>query len=245
MLSDIQIERYSRQIILPQVGGKGQEALLQSRVLVNEKGLLQATTFFYLAAAGIGTIGILSDTSFPSFFSALAAAQDASAVLSDLNPDCKIVRHETTQISHFEQLVQEYDVVLSPYDEQLHTACYRQSRPFLCAETNQLGGWLFFSQGYRPDFPCLRCLSTQLPKDDPISVRLSVRPQMLPDSTDEWLPMVMFIGTLQTTEVLKLLLGTSQSFARKLWRCCFFPLGFSERLIEKNLGCPLCGKSSC
>ena len=59
MLSEAQIERYSRQIILPQLGGKGQETLLRARVLVNG-GVLQTTTLLYLAAAGVGTIGLRS-----------------------------------------------------------------------------------------------------------------------------------------------------------------------------------------
>ncbi|NOT53159.1 MAG: hypothetical protein HOP18_01000, partial [Deltaproteobacteria bacterium] len=61
MLTDDQIERYSRQIILPQVGGKGQEQLLRARVLLNGTGPLQETAVVYLAAVGIGTIGILAD----------------------------------------------------------------------------------------------------------------------------------------------------------------------------------------
>ena len=70
MLADEQIERYSRQIILPQVGGKGQEKLLRARVLVNGTGLLQEIALLYLAAVGIGTLGVLTDEE-ASLFSAL------------------------------------------------------------------------------------------------------------------------------------------------------------------------------
>ena len=86
MLSDAQIERYSRQIILPQCGGKGQEKILRSRVLVYTDGLLEAAALLYLAAAGVGTIGIVrsqsvtSKTSHPVFS---ALAEDASG--SDQN----------------------------------------------------------------------------------------------------------------------------------------------------------------
>ena len=65
MLSDSQIERYSRQIILPQVGGKGQEKLLRARVLVNGNEPLQTAALLYLAAAGVGTIGVIANDSSP------------------------------------------------------------------------------------------------------------------------------------------------------------------------------------
>src|SRR5919204_1481442 len=109
MLSDSQIERYSRQIILPQVGGKGQEKLLRARVLVNGNGPLQTTALFYLAAAGVGTIGVLASAPF-FVFSALAANQKEALVnvLTRLNPDCVVAVHSTEDGVHPEQLVQGY-----------------------------------------------------------------------------------------------------------------------------------------
>src|SRR5215510_6691133 len=112
MLSDEQIERYSRQIILPQVGGKGQEKLLRARVLVSGSGPLQEEALFYLTAVGIGTIGVIADAPF-SLFSVLAPnREDAlSSVLQRLNPDCTIVPHGTRNTilpGGLEQLVRQY-----------------------------------------------------------------------------------------------------------------------------------------
>ena len=162
MLSDSQIERYSRQIILPQVGGKGQEKLLRARVLVNGSGPLQTAALFYLAAAGVGTLGVLANTP-PSVFSALVADQEeaTSRVLTRLNPDCTVVVHKGADATRPAHLVQQYDLVLSAPDP-LHDACYAARRPFICAQVASSEAWLFVCRGYEPDQPCLHCLPVQL-----------------------------------------------------------------------------------
>src|SRR5258706_14181764 len=111
MLSDAQIERYSRQIILPQVGGKRQEKLLCARVLVQANGPLRTAAVHYLAATGIGTLGVFVDTR-DALLAALAASQKQAAsfhVLSCLNPDCSIALHAAEDTKSLHQLVQSYD----------------------------------------------------------------------------------------------------------------------------------------
>src|SRR5262247_2672965 len=105
MLSDLQIERYSRQIILPQVGGKGQEKLLRARVLVNGSGVLQTGALYYLVAAGVGTIGILASSPWP-ILSVLGEDQKETegGVLNRLNPDCTITTYNPEDILHPEKL---------------------------------------------------------------------------------------------------------------------------------------------
>src|SRR5713226_4653134 len=158
MLSDSQIERYSRQIILPQVGGKGQEKLLRARVLVNGSGSLQTSALLYLAAAGVGTLGVIANDS-DAVFSAFAPDQRdiVSAALPRLNPDCTVVIHKATDASDPKQVVTDYELVLSA-PGPLHDICYASRRPFLCAQVSAVDAWLFLCTGYEPDRPCLRCL---------------------------------------------------------------------------------------
>src|SRR5215470_16500567 len=115
MLSDEQIERYSRQIILPQVGGKGQEKLLRARVLVQAHGPLHTAAVHYLAAAGVGVLGVFADTQ-DALLPALAASQQPASsfhVLSCLNPDCAIALHSAEDMKSPQQFVHSYDCVLS------------------------------------------------------------------------------------------------------------------------------------
>ncbi|HKA55520.1 MAG TPA: ThiF family adenylyltransferase, partial [Candidatus Binatia bacterium] len=143
MLSDSQIERYSRQIILPQVGGKGQEKLLRARVLVHGSGPLQTAALLYLAAAGVGTLGVIAGDSSPVLSAfALDQKDTTSAALTRLNPDCTVVIHEAMTCPGPEQIVQGYDLVLSP-PGPLHETCYTLRRPFLCAQVSAAGAWLF------------------------------------------------------------------------------------------------------
>jgi molybdopterin-synthase adenylyltransferase len=226
MLSDLQIERYSRQIILPQVGGKGQEKLLRARVLVNGSGPLQTAALLYLAAAGVGTIGVIVDDSSP-VLSALAPDQKdtVSAALTRLNPDCTVVIHGAMDPAGPEQIVQGYDLVLSP-PGPLHDVCYALRRPFLCAQVSAVDTWLFLCTGYEPDSPCLRCLPHPLCEE----------------RTDTPLLAPLFLGTLQATEAIKLMLGLPRSSTGKLLHCQFPTLHFSERPVRKDPQCNLCGR---
>jgi len=228
MLSDSQIERYSRQIILPQVGGKGQEKLLRARVLVNGSGPLQTAALFYLAAAGVGTLGVLANTP-PSVFSALVADQEeaTSRVLTRLNPDCTVVVHTGADAIRPAHLVQQYDLVLSAPDP-LHDACYAARRPFICAQVASSEAWLFVCRGYEPDQPCLHCLPVQLGQSRESTAFTEVA--------------ALFLGTLQTTEALKSILGLHQTSRGKLLRCQFPALHFSASLVKKDPGCSLCGQ---
>jgi len=242
-LSEAQIERYSRQIILPQIGGKGQEVLLRSKVLVNGNGLLRDVALLYLAAAGVGTIGILS-APHSSLFAALLPTQQepVSATLADLNPDCYVVWHHDTATCPAEQVVQRYDIVLSGPDESLHAACYALQRPFLCAAVTHTGGWLFAALGYQADFPCLQCVTLHEAMGGADFRARDLRHAPILSSVRS--PLVMYLGTIQATEAVKLLLGADLSSARKVWQCHFSPLGFSERVVEKNPQCPMCGPPS-
>jgi adenylyltransferase/sulfurtransferase len=225
MLSDAQIERYSRQIILPQVGGKGQEKLLRARVLVNGSGPLQTTALLYLAAAGVNTIGVITAQSY-SLLSAFAPdRQEAvSPALTRLNPDCTVVIHETADSGDPERIVRGYDLVLSPPD-LLHDVCYALRCPFVCAQASAGNTWLFLCTGYELESPCLRCLPRHL----------------VEDTTDVSLLASLFLGTLQATEAIKLILGLPRSSTAKLLHCQFPALSFSERLIQKDPQCDLCG----
>ena len=163
MLEDAQIERYSRQIILPQVGGKGQEKLLRSQVYVDGDGLLAAAALFYLVAAGVGTIGVARAKAAP-IFSVLAERplgpdeQPVAHTLRHLNPDCTIVTH----LDEDAQSLHHYDLILATTDA-LHAGWYAQHKPFVWGAASGEGARLFVSRGDRADRPCLRCLFPEHP----------------------------------------------------------------------------------
>jgi molybdopterin/thiamine biosynthesis adenylyltransferase len=125
-----------------------------------------------------------------------------------------------------EQLVQQYDVILSPSDP-LHDVCYAAHRPFLCAQISSDEAWLFGCRGYEPDSPCLHCL-----------------PALVVDNGEESITEAeaFFIGTLQTTEALKIVLGVDAASRGKLLRCQFPTLQFTEQVVKKDPSCSLCGQ---
>ena len=227
MLSDPQIERYSRQIILPQVGGKGQERLLRASVLVSGDGPLQAEALLYFAAAGVGRIGIYRTECLP-ILPALAPEHQASAVtaLQRLNPDCVIVVHDKQDQQNVVRLVQQYDLVVAEPNAQLHMACYVTQRPFLCGQVSATTAWLAVYRGYEEDLPCFACETL------PISETV---PSLGGDE-----PVGPFIGTILATEAIKCMLGLYPTGPTKLLQHSFPDLSFHDRVLSKNPKCSVC-----
>ena len=232
MLVDEQIERYSRQIILPQVGGKGQEKLLRASVLVNSTGLLQEIALLYLAAVGIGTIGVLTDEEAGLFSALMPESPDAlHAVLQRLNPECSVVSHsrsDRSDVQCLSQLVKGYTLVVSGPDGRLHDACYTAQRPFLCVESTGTQCWFLVCRGYEANQPCLHCVA--LPSGEgmcPLFADLAA----------------LFLGAQIATEVVKMVLGLNQFDGSTLFRCYFPDLRFDVQSVRKNPDCPYCGRS--
>lgn len=257
MLSDAQIERYSRQIILPQLGGKGQEKFLQSRILVNGSGAHQTMTLLYLAAAGVGTIGV-SGGRLPTeagLFAAgcdnqtLRAPQDSRAdepdlveTLTRLNPDCQVVIHSGDDTPapdcRGEQFAADYDLVVSEPNPLLDV-CYTFRRAFVCSWRQAASGRLFVWTGDETG-PCFHCVPAKLRERDeanseqtkPISERLAGI-DTLAD---------LFFGAFQATEALKCLIGLGASAHGKVFECEFPDIRWNEHAIHKDPSCVQCGQ---
>lgn len=233
MLTDEQIERYSRQIILPRVGGKGQEKLLRARVLLNGTGPLQETVLLYLAAVGIGAIGVLANEQAELLSTLRPESLDAlTAVPQRLNPECTVVRHrkaDEQDLALFSQLVRGYTLVISDPDKHLHDLCYTVQRPFLCVQSEGPRCWFLTCRGYDADQPCLHCV--ELPAKNP----------MAPPFADL---AALFLGAQLATEAVKIILGLNQSAGATLVGCEFPDLRFDVQKVTKNPECEYCGQSS-
>lgn len=232
MLADEQIERYSRQIILPQVGGKGQEKLLRASVLLNGAGPLQETALLYLAAVGIGTIGILTDEEVGLSSVLMPESSDAlTTVPQRLNPECAIVHHHGTEghpLTALSQLARNYTLAISGPDSHLHDACYIARRPFLCVQSVGTQCWFLTCRGYDASQPCAHCV--QLPTREEA-------PSPFVDLA------ALFLGAQLVTEVVKIILGLDQSAGATLVRCEFPDLRFDVQKVRKNPDCSYCGHS--
>jgi len=229
MLSDEQIERYSRQIILRQVGGKGQEKLLRSRVFVDMVGAMQISTLHYLAAVGVGTLGVFSTPQNPQLTSLASSQEDDSfQVIPRLNPDCAIspqLRKENK--TDRQLLVRNYDVILADSDF-LHEASYQEKKPFLYATATASEAWLIRCQGYDPNYPCLRCIFPRIPTP------------LLSSPLAE--TVALFLGAHLATEAVIHLLAVTSSKAHAL-RFRFLDFHCSTEIVNKIATCPLCSSS--
>lgn len=250
MLADALIERYSRQIILPQVGGKGQEKLLASRVLVDippapsgtvgaEAGLAHAAALLYLAAAGVGTVGVTKTTDAPLFGKlAEATAPNESAgdqavspladTLRRLNLDCTVVHHADEPPA---ALCRGYDVTIAG-SAYLHDTCHAHRTPFVWAETVAGVSRLFVSRADRPDWPCLHCA---FPAGVPAEETLQSPAMPLAG---------FFTGAMQTTEALKILVGADANFTPCMTTCDVTDMRFTHKAVVRNPACVRCASLS-
>ena len=246
-LTNAEVQRYSRHLILPEVGLDGQRRLKAGRVLCVGAGGLGSPAALYLAAAGVGTVGIID-------FDAVDASnlqrqilhstadvgrpklQSAREKLSALNPEVCIETHEATlTASNALALFKEYDVILDGTDNfatryLVNDACVLLGKP------NAYGS-IFRFEGQASVFatkggPCYRCLYPEPPP-----------PGLVPSCAEGGVLGVLpgVIGTIQATETIKLLLGGGKTLAGRLLLYDAWTMRFRELKLRRDVECPVCG----
>jgi len=224
MLSDQQIERYSRQIILPQVGGRGQETLLAASVAIIGRDDLGTVAATYLAAAGIGRL-------------ALSAAAPLAAI-DGLNPDCRITALPTPLTRAVVDEVAGYDAVLicgavSGTWQMLAAGCVAQHTPLLWGEAAGSRGLVAAVPGHCAEPPCAACVraqATQLLSGGDAGNGLA-------DVT------AAFVGTLLATAALKMLIRAEAAPAASLLTYDASAAVIHNVALSKTPHCPACGAS--
>jgi adenylyltransferase/sulfurtransferase len=253
-LSDEELDRYARHIVLKEVGGAGQQKLRAARVLVIGAGGLGAPLLMYLAAAGVGTLGIVDDDTVSLSnlqrqivhdTAALGRAKTESAAqsLSRVNPGVAIVQHtERLTAVNARALIGAYDLIADGSDNfatrfLVNDACYFAKKTLVSGAVAQFDGQLavFKPHEAAPDgghYPCYRCLYPEPPP-----------PDAAPNCAEAGIlgALAGVIGTLQAVEVLKEILGIGTSLAGRL----LLYDGLSARLrtvtLKADPSCALCG----
>jgi molybdopterin/thiamine biosynthesis adenylyltransferase/rhodanese-related sulfurtransferase len=238
--------RYARHLALTEIGAAGQQRLAASSVLVIGAGGLGSPAALYLAAAGVGTLGIVDHDRieisnlqrqilFATSEVGAGKAQTASARLRALNPDLQVVAHEVKLTeANVMQLLAAYDVILDGTDRLatrylINDACVLLGKPLVSAAIHRFEGQ---AMTYLPGTaPCYRCLYPQSPED------------LVPNCAEAGvlgvLPGVM--GSLQATEAIKVLLGIGQPLAGRLLVYDALSLTFDEFRFQRRTDCAVCG----
>jgi molybdopterin/thiamine biosynthesis adenylyltransferase/rhodanese-related sulfurtransferase len=250
-----QINRYKRHLILPEVGMEGQKKLLNAKVLCIGAGGLGCPISLYLAAAGVGTIGLADvDIVSPSnlqrqvLFGMSSIGEDkvkaAAKRLKDLNPDCNIIEHKMVVNSgNVLELIKDYDIIIDGTDNFptrycVGDACVLLKKPNVYGSIFRFEGMItvFAPHLKNPDTnengPCYRCLYPEPP--DPGSV-----PSCAEGGVLGVLPGI--IGTLQANEVLKLILGVGRAAIGRLVTFSSMDMEFRTFKIRRDPNCPVCG----
>ncbi len=248
-LNNEEIRRYSRHLILPEVGLAGQKKIKAASVLCIGAGGLGSPIAMYLAAAGIGKIGIVDfDTVDYSNLQrqilhtdadvGRPKAQSAKETIFGINPNCEVVIHNTRITSENAlELIRPYDIVVDGTDNfptryLTNDACVLLKKP-------NVYGSIFRFEGQASVFaphlggPCYRCLYPEPPP-----------PGMVPSCAEGGVLGVLpgIIGCIQATEILKLALGKGTSLVGRLVLFNALDLKFRELKLRKDPACPICGE---
>jgi sulfur-carrier protein adenylyltransferase/sulfurtransferase len=247
-LSAEELQRYARHLILPEVGVEGQRRLKAARVLVVGAGGLGSPAALYLAAAGVGVLGLV-DCDLVEFSnlqrqilhatSSVGSSKVASAAqrLRDVNPGVELVLHETRLTSaNALAVLRDYDVVLDGSDNfptryLINDACALLGKPDVYGSIFRFDGQASVFWAARG--PCYRCLYREPPP-----------PELVPSCAEGGVLGVLpgIVGSLQALEALKLVLGVGETLVGRLLLVDALKLRFRELALEKDPECPLCGE---
>jgi len=248
-LSEQEFERYARHLILPEVGEEGQAKLLSARVLVVGAGGLGSPVLLYLAAAGVGTIGVVDNDSVDlsnlqrQIVHATASVgapkvESARDTLAAVNPGVRVEAHAQRLESHnAEALVGAYDLVADGSDNfatryLLTEICHRLGKPLVAGALSPFEGQLSTFKPYLgAGHPCYRCLFREAPP-----------PDLVPRCETAGIlgAVAGVIGTLQAVEVLKELLGLGDSLDGTLLLYDALATRFHRIRVAKDPDCPTC-----
>jgi molybdopterin/thiamine biosynthesis adenylyltransferase/rhodanese-related sulfurtransferase len=246
VLSAEQRERYSRHLRVPEVGEAGQARLLDSSVLLVGAGGLGSPAGLYLAAAGVGTIGVadfdvvdLSNLQRQVLHTSArvgrAKTESAEATLRALNPDVKVVRHDLRlDAGNVMELIAPYDVILDGSDNfatkyLLNDAAVLQGKTLVYGSIFRFDGQ---ASVFGPGGPCYRCL---YPEPTPA--------ELAPSCDEAGVLGVLpgLVGLIQATETLKVLLGRGQTLSGRLLAYDALAMTFREYRVRRDAGCAACG----
>jgi molybdopterin/thiamine biosynthesis adenylyltransferase/rhodanese-related sulfurtransferase len=247
-MTEAQAKRYSRHVLIPEVGEEGQFKLLDSKVLLIGAGGLGSPAAYYLAAAGVGTLGIIDadivdDSNLQRQILHNTGrigqykAESARETLTALNPDVKVVtyieRLDETNVRH---LVAEYDVIVDGTDNfptryLLNDAAIIENKPVVHGSVFRFEGQVTVFKPY--EGPCYRCLFPEPPP-----------PALAPSCAEAGVLGVLpgIIGLLQATETIKLLLGLGDPLVGRLLTYDALAGEFNELRLYRDPQCPACGE---
>jgi molybdopterin/thiamine biosynthesis adenylyltransferase/rhodanese-related sulfurtransferase len=255
-LTSTQVNRYKRHLLLPEVGMEGQKKLLNAKVLCIGAGGLGCPIALYLAAAGVGTIGLADvDVVSPSnlqrqvLFGISNIGEDkvqaAAKRLKDVNPDCNVIPHKVLVNSqNVMDLIKDYDIIIDGTDNFptrycVGDACVLAKKPNVYGSIFRFDGQVtvFAPHLKNPDTgeagPCYRCMFPEPP--DPGSV-----PSCAEGGVVGVLPGI--IGTLQAVEVIKLIVGFGKPSIGKLTYFDAMDMEFRQFKLRRDPACPVCGE---
>src|SRR5437763_3145015 len=247
-LTSEQRERYSRHLLLPEVGAEGQQKLLDAKVLLLGAGGLGSPAALYLAAAGVGTLGIVdSDEVDMSNLQrqvihstdriGVSKVDSAEQTISALNPDVKVVKHGVRlDASNIIDLLPDYDVVVDGLDNfptryLLNDASVRLRIPVVSAAILGFEGQLSVFKPY--EGPCYRCLF-------PVPPPAELAPSCGANGVLGVLPGTM--GLLQASEVVKLILGEGEPLIGRLLMYDALAAQVTEVKVRRDPDCPICSR---
>jgi adenylyltransferase/sulfurtransferase len=247
-----EIQRYARHILLPEIGGTGQAALRAARVLIVGAGGLGSPVLLYLAAAGIGTLGLVdddlvelsnlqrqiahgtADLGTPKVRSALAAARA-------INPLVTLTAHDTRlSATNAAALIAGYDLVCDGTDNfatraLVAEACYRHGKTLVSAAVLRFEGQLAVFRPEGAGTPCYRCLYPAMPPAG-----------LVPSCAEAGVlgAVTGVMGTLQATEALKEILGIGETLSGRLLMWDALAARFHTVTLRRDPDCPLCGAAA-
>jgi len=245
-----QIERYSRHIILPEVGAEGQSRLLKSKVFMIGAGGLGSPVAYYLAAAGVGTIGIadadvvdLSNLQRQIIHTqdrvGMPKVESARESMQALNPDVKVKTypHFVTE-DNIREIIREYDIVVDGCDNfptrfLVNDACFLEKKTLVSGAMFRFDGQVAtFKPHQHAEGPCYRCL---YPEPPPAG--------LVPSCSEAGIlgALAGCVGTIQAVEVIKELLGIGKSLSGHLMTFDAMRMEWRKLKLRKDPACPLCG----